>query len=251
MELINTVVYGDVTLRDILVFLASMSVTVILAKLITLALKRALIDKIKKNLLNMILKIVYYTIIIIVFLSLTPLIGINLSGLLLAGGIAGIIIGFALQNIVANLVSGIFLAIERPVKIGDSVSLGNVAGVIEDINIFSTIIRTPDGVFVRVPNSTVFTSNIMNYTAHVARRFEYVVSISYDDDAQKAIEIIKEVIEEHPFALKKPEPQVFVDNLGESSVNIVVRVWAPSQEWYSVKMDLLWRIKKRLEENGI
>ncbi len=251
MSFIDTTIYGEVTLRSILVFLISMSVTVVIAKLITLTLKRALIDKLKKNLLDVILKIIYYTIIIAVFIGLTPLLGINLSGLLLAGGITGIIIGFALQNIVANLVSGIFLAIERPVKIGDGISVSNVVGIVEDVNIFSTIIRTYDGLFVRIPNSTIFTSNITNYTAHVARRFEYVVGISYSDDAQKAIEVIKKVIEDHPLALKKPEPQVFVDNLGENSVNIVVRVWAPSQEWYSVKMDLLWEIKRKLEENGI
>ncbi|MEM4471245.1 MAG: mechanosensitive ion channel family protein [Zestosphaera sp.] len=251
MSLIDTVIYGDVTLRNILVFLILMTVTVVLAKLITMALKRALIDKIKRNLLDMILKIIYYTIIIVVFIGSTPLLGINLSGLLLAGGITGIIIGFALQNVVANLVSGIFLAIERPVRIGDGISLGSVTGVVEDVNIFSTIIRTYDGLFVRVPNSTVFTSNITNYTAHVARRFEYVIGISYGDDAKKAIEVIKKVIEEHPLALKRPEPQVFVDNLGESSVNIIIRVWAPSQEWYTVKMDLLWEIKRKLEENGI
>lgn len=251
MSFIDTIIYGDVTIRDILVFLVSMTITVILAKLITITLKKILIDKIKKNMLDMILKIVYYTIIIVVFIGLTPLLGVNLSGLLLAGGITGIIIGFALQNIVANLVSGIFLAVERPVRIGDAISLGSVVGVVEDMNIFSTIIRTFDGVFVRVPNSTVFTSNITNYTAYVARRFEYVIGISYSDDAEKAIEVIKKVIEGHPLALKKPEPQVFVDNLGESSVNIVVRVWAPSQEWFSVKMDLLWKIKKNLEENGI
>ncbi|MEM4628899.1 MAG: mechanosensitive ion channel family protein [Zestosphaera sp.] len=251
MSLIDTVIYGDVTLRNILVFLILMTVTVVLAKLITIALKRALIDKIKRNLLDMILKIIYYTIIIVVFIGSTPLLGINLSGLLLAGGITGIIIGFALQNVVANLVSGIFLAIERPVRIGDGISLGSVTGVVEDVNIFSTIVRTYDGLFVRVPNSAVFTSNITNYTAHVARRFEYVIGISYGDDAKKAIEVIKKVIEEHPLALKRPEPQVFVDNLGESSVNIIIRVWAPSQEWYTVKMDLLWEIKRKLEENGI
>ncbi|MEM4572470.1 MAG: mechanosensitive ion channel family protein, partial [Zestosphaera sp.] len=135
--------------------------------------------------------------------------------------------------------------------IGDGISLGSVTGVVEDVNIFSTIVRTYDGLFVRVPNSAVFTSNITNYTAHVARRFEYVIGISYGDDAKKAIEVIKKVIEEHPLALKRPEPQVFVDNLGESSVNIIIRVWAPSQEWYTVKMDLLWEIKRKLEENGI
>jgi len=85
----------------------------------------------------------------------------------------------------------------------------------------------------------------------VARRFEYVIGIRYSDNADKALEVIKNVIEEHPFALKNPAPQVFVDNLGDSSANIVVRIWGPTQEWYGVKMELLWKIKKALEREGI
>ncbi|MEM2005486.1 MAG: mechanosensitive ion channel family protein [Zestosphaera sp.] len=251
MDALGTTVYGEVTVGDILVFAVVMTLAVVAARLVTMTLKRALIDKVRKTQLEAILKTVYYGIIVLAFLGLTPMIGINLSGLLLAGGIAGIVMGFALQNIVANLVSGIFIAVERPVRIGDAIAVGDVIGVVEDINIFSTIVRTFDGVFVRVPNASVFTSNITNYAVHVARRFEYTIGIRYSDDAQKAVELIKEVIEEHPLALKKPDPQVFVDSLGESAVNIVVRVWAPAQEWFSVKMELLWAIKERLEENGI
>jgi small-conductance mechanosensitive channel len=104
---------------------------------------------------------------------------------------------------------------------------------------------------VRMPNEKVFTNNITNYVAHVARRFEYVVGIRYSDDADKAIEIIKNLIEEHPLTLKNPQPQVFVDNLGDNAVQIIVRPWAPSTEWYGVKMELLWKIKKALEREGI
>lgn len=251
IDILNTTIYGEVTVGNILLFTAIMVLTVVIARLISVALKRALIDKVKKNQLEIILKTVYYGIIFLVFLGLTPIIGVNLSGLLLAGGIAGIIVGFALQNIVANLISGIFIAIERPARIGEAITVGDVTGVIEDINIFSTIVRTFDGVFVRIPNASVFTSNIRNYSVYVARRFEYLIGIRYSDDAQKAIDIIKKVIDDHPLALKKPEPQVFVDSLGDNAANIVVRVWAPAQEWYSVKMELLWSIKKELEKNGI
>ena len=97
----------------------------------------------------------------------------------------------------------------------------------------------------------VFTGVITNYVANVARRFEYVVGIRYSDDADQAIEIIKDLIKEEPFALKKPSSQVFVDNLGDNAVNILVRIWAPATEWYDLKMKLLWTIKKTLEVNGI
>jgi small-conductance mechanosensitive channel len=205
----------------------------------------------KRDQLELILKVIYFVIIIIAFLAVLPLLGLNLSGLLVAGGIAGIVIGFASQSVVSNLISGIFLLSEKPIKIGDQINVDGIAGFVEDINILSTIVRTYDGLYVRLPNEKVFSSNITNYVAHVARRFEYVVGIRYSDDAERAIEIIKGLIEKHPFALKNPEPQVFVDNFGDSSVNIVVRIWAPSAVWYDVKMEILWKIKKELEANGI
>lgn len=243
--------YQDVTLYDVLFVIVVMVVATIIAKLVTTNLRRALIDKMKRDQLELMLKIIYFGIITVAFIGVLPALGLELSGLLVAGGIVGIVIGFASQSVVANLVSGIFLISEKPIKIGDQINIDGVAGFVEDVNILSTIIRTYDGLYVRIPNEKVFTSNITNYVAHVARRFEYVVGIKYSDDAEKAIEIIKRLIEEHPFALKNPEPQVFVDNLGDSSVNIVVRIWAPSTEWYNVKMELLWKIKTELEKNGI
>ncbi|KUJ94186.1 MAG: putative MscS family protein [Archaeoglobus fulgidus] len=251
IDVLNYKLYGDVTVYDIIVVIVVMALATIIAKLITTNLRRALIDKMKRDQLELMLKVIYFGIIIVAFIAVLPALGLDLSGLLVAGGITGIVLGFASQSVVANLVSGIFLISEKPIKIGDQVNIDGVAGFVEDVNILSTIIRTYDGLYVRIPNEKVFTSNITNYVAHIARRFEYVVGIRYSDDAEKAIEIIKRIIEEHPFALKNPEPVVFVDNLGDSSVNIVVRIWAPSTEWYSVKMELLWKIKTELEKNGI
>ena len=251
IDLLSIKVYGEVTVHDVLFVILIMVIATLLAKLVTTNIRRALIDKMKRDQLEVILKLIYFGIITIAFVGVTPVLGLNLSGLLVAGGIAGIVIGFASQSVVSNLVSGIFLIWEKPIKIGDQISVGDVSGFVEDINIISTIIRTYDGLYVRLPNEQVFTSNITNYVANVARRFEYIIGIRYSDDADKAVEIIKKLIEEHPFALKNPEAQVFVDELGDSSVNLKVRIWAPSTEWYTVKMDLLWKIKKELESNGI
>ncbi len=251
IDVLNYKIYGDVTVYDVIVVIIVMAFATIIAKLVTTNLRRALIDKMKRDQLELMLKVIYFGIIIIAFVAVLPVLGLELSGLLVAGGITGIVLGFASQSVVANLVSGIFLIWEKPIKIGDQVNIDGVAGFVEDVNILSTIIRTYDGLYIRIPNEKVFTSNITNYVAHVARRFEYVVGIRYSDDAEKAIEIIKNLIEEHPFALKNPEPQVFVDSLGDNSVNIAVRIWTPSTEWYSVKMELLWKIKTELERNGI
>lgn len=249
--ILNKVVYGSVMLFDIVIALIVLLIAFLVAKILSLYLRRFLKEKIAKGHLEIIVKVVSYTIIIVAVLAILPTIGVKLSGLLVVGGIAGLAIGFASQSIIGNLISGIFLMIERPIKIGNSVNIEGTGGIVEDIRIISTTIRTFDGLYIRVPNQKVFTASITNFVANVARRFEYVVGIRYSDDADKALETIKNIIEDHPLALKNPAPQVFVDNLGDSSVNIIVRIWAPSTEWFGVKTELLWKIKKAIEKEGI
>ncbi|MBC8414635.1 mechanosensitive ion channel family protein [bacterium] len=249
--MLSRVLYGDVTLFNLLTAVLIIFITGVMLKIITLNLRRHLKDTIDKSHLTLIIKLVKYTVVTVAIVSALPYLGINLSGLIVAGGITGLVIGFASQKIVSNLISGIFLMIERPIKIGQQINVDGVAGYVEDIHMFSTIIRTYDGLYVRVPNEKVFTSNIINYVANVVRRFEYVVGIRYSDDADRAIEIIKKIIDDHPLALKNPSPQAFVENLGDNAVNILVRIWGPATEWYSTKMELLWKIKRTLEENGI
>ncbi|WP_416182808.1 mechanosensitive ion channel family protein [Methanosarcina sp.] len=242
---------GPVTLGDLIKFIVILSFSVLLSRVLTIYLRRSLKDRVSKDVGEPILKLLYYSSLIVVFISILPLIGLDPSGLLLAGGVAGIVLGFASQNIVGNLVSGCFLMFERPIKIGDQVEINGTAGYVTDIRIISTLIRTYDGLLVRLPNQQVFTTNITNIVGHPVRRFEYTVRIRYSDDASAAIWLIKELIDKEPFALLNPAPSVFVTELGESSVNIIVRIWAPVSEWFGLKTRLLWNIKKTLEENGI
>ena len=249
--ILDTIVYGEVTLLNLLRIAVCLIIAALIAKLATLNIKRSLKDRMDRDHLEITTKVVYYTIVIIAVLLALPALGIHPSNLLVAGGVVGIVIGFASQSIVGNLISGIFLMFERPIKIGDQLRVDDISGFVEDIHIVSTIVRTYTGLYVRIPNEKVFTGIITNYVANIARRFEYVVGIRYSDDADLAIGIIEDLIDEQPFALKRPSPRVFVDNLGNNSVNLSVRVWAPATEWYDLKMELLWKIKKTLEENGI
>ena len=240
-----------VTLGDLLKFVLILFFSVLFSRILILYLRRSLKDKVSKDVGETILKILYYGTLIIVFISILPLIGLDPSGLLLAGGITGIILGFASQNIVGNLVSGLFLMVERPIKIGDQVEISGISGYVTDIRIISTIIRTYDGLLVRIPNQQVFTTNITNIVGHPVRRFEYTIGIRYSDDASAAIWLIKALIDKEPFALLNPSPSVFVTDLGESSVKIIIRIWAPVNEWFGMKTRILWAIKQTLEENGI
>jgi len=246
-----TSVFADLRAYDILAIAIILVIAVIVAKIATTFMKRKLSDRMEKYELNVLIAVAWWAIILIGIFIASPHFKVDLSGLLVAGGIIAVIIGFASQSVVSNLVSGIFLILERPVKIGDNVNIGDVTGNVEHIRILSTIVRTFEGIYVRVPNEKVFTSNITNYVSNVARRFDYRIGIGYNEDAGRAIRIIRALIDEEPFALKNPEPSVFVDDLGDSTVNLVIRIWAPSKEWYDLKTSLLLKIKTTLDMNGI
>ena len=212
---------------------------------------RVTIHVMPPNIAYNIARITYYTLVILFTISGLSLLGINLTGLVVAGGLLGIILGFALQSVTANLVSGIFLYWERPLKPGDIVKIDNYYGIVLDISVMSTKIKSFDGLLIRIPNEKVFTSIIQNIGASTIRRLDFRVGIAYKEDAEKAIQVIRKVLDKHPFILAIPEPEVFVEELGDSSVNILVRVWVPVTEWYEVKKQVLWEIKKAITEAGI
>ncbi len=242
---------GTITIGDILWFAGIIVVGVIIAKVVALNVRRILTERLPKSERELLAKVVYYIIILWAITVALPYLNFDLSGLLVAGGIVGLVIGFASQSVVSNLVSGLFLMFEHPIKIGDSINVAGVSGSVEDIRILSTIVKTYDGIYTRIPNEKVFTSNITNYVNNAARRFEYKIRIPYRDDADEAIRLAKEVIAAHPLALKNPAPMVYVDSLGDNGINLVARIWAPTRNWWEVRTVLLWKIVKRLEENGI
>jgi small-conductance mechanosensitive channel len=195
--------------------------------------------------------IVFYSIVVIgVFAAVAPF-GVSLSSLLVAGGFAGLVVGLASQQAVSNLVSGMFLLVEQPLRIGDPVSVGDVSGVVSDINIFSTKIRTWDGYIVRMPNSSVYTSSITNYARTRARRVEIKIGISYKSSIEDAISAIRRLIDEHPFCLVNPAPEVFVEDYADSAIVLNARCWAPSPVWFATKTQLTTSLKKTLEEAGV
>jgi small-conductance mechanosensitive channel len=251
LKLLDMHLYKKVSVLDGLVAVLVVAVAFIAARLVAAYMRRAFKDKIRKDNLEIAVKLINWSIVAVAVIYALGALGFKLSGLMVAGGIAGVVIGFASQSIVGNLISGIFLMIERPIKIGDQVSINDYAGFVEDIRIISTTLRTFDGLFVRIPNEKIFTAPIVNYVNHIVRRIDYTVGIRYSDDADKAIAVIKHVIDEYPFALKYPEPVVFVETLGDNCVTIAVRIWAPVAEWYGAKKELLWRIKTELEREGM
>ncbi|HNQ28827.1 MAG TPA: mechanosensitive ion channel family protein [Methanolinea sp.] len=250
-ESLRMELFGNVTLLDLIVFAIAVFVALVIAKIVAIYLKKSLSDRIPPAEMDFLIKVIQAAIVIIgVYLAL-PSFNINLADMLVVGGTMGLVIAFASQRIVSNFGSGLFLIAERPMKPGDNVNIGTVSGTVEEIRVLSTIIKTHEGVYVRVPNEKIFTSEITNFVANVARRFEYTIGISYQSDAEHAIRIVKTLLEDHPFVLRHPSPSVFVDTLADSSVNLRVFIWAPSRVWWSVRTEMLWAIKKALENEGI
>ncbi|WP_448578782.1 mechanosensitive ion channel family protein [Thermosphaera sp.] len=204
-----------------------------------------------KNIAGFVSKIVYYLILLIALSTALGYLGVELTGLVIAGGFAGIIVGVALQPLLASFFAGLYVMAERVIQQGEIVSIGNIMGEVVEVSLMFTRIRTFDGVMVTMPNSQLLSTSIQNYSKAVARRLEFTVSIAYSEDAEKAYKVIKETVDNHPYVLAEPAPDIYVSNLGDSGVVITVRVWVPRTLAYPVVKDLLWKIKKSLDEAGI
>ncbi len=196
--------------------------------------------------------IAYYSLLFFgIISSLSPL-NVDLSGLLVAGGVIGIALGFASRTVFSNFLSGVFLYIDKPLKIGDSVKVeGIVEGVVQEIDLFSTRIMSWDGHIVRIPNEKLFSSPIVNYSAMPVRRISITVGVSYFSDLGKAKEALIRLAESHPLVLVNPPPEVLVQEYGDSSIVLNLRCWAPTTEWFSTKVWLMARIKRALDEAGV
>jgi small-conductance mechanosensitive channel len=247
-------IVGELTVLSLLIGGIIMAGGVILAKIAKLLFHKYYAPTLPKDTAKNLSKLIYFGIIVISFLGFTSSQGIDLSGIMVAGGIFAVVIGFATQSVVSNLISGVFLIIEKPAKHGDTIELPDmgISGTLLDIGTFSSKIRKFDGTVIRIPNEKFFTSNIRSLTISTARRADAMVGISYKDDIENAISVIKnEILVTMPFVLHVPEPEFRVEELGDSSVNIQVLVWHPRDDWSQAQPILLSTIKRALDKEGI
>lgn len=177
--------------------------------------------------------------------------GIQTASFIAVLGALGFAVGFALQGSLANFAAGILILVLRPFKVGDFVEGAGVAGSVKEIDLFTTILATPDNVKILVPNGKMFGDIIKNYTAFDSRRIDLVIGIGYGSDIQKAQEIMLNLIKADERIFDDPAPQIAVSELADSSVNFVVRPWVKKEDYWSVRFDLTRKIKEAFDENGI
>lgn len=194
--------------------------------------------------------LVYWLALAIVVVAVLGLFGIPTASLVAVLGAAGLAVGFALQGTLSSFAAGVMLLVFRPFRAGDFVEIGGIKGAVEEVSIFSTILNTPDNVRIVVPNSEVFGKPISNYTANDRRRIDLVMGVGYDDDLAVAKQTIERVVGSDDRVLDEPALTVAVSNLGDSSVDFVVRPWCRTEDYWSVRFDLTRRLKEELEAAG-
>ena len=187
---------------------------------------------------------------VIIIASLDQL-GVNTTSFIALIGAAGLAVGLALQGSLQNFAAGVLLIVFRPFKVGHFVEVAGTAGVIEEIGIFSTRMKTGDNREIIVPNGAIYSGIITNYSARDTRRIDMVFGIGYNDDIRKAKEIMKGILDADERILKEPEPLIAVAELADSSVNFNVRPWVNSADYWNVRFDVTEKIKLAFDENGI
>jgi small conductance mechanosensitive channel len=164
---------------------------------------------------------------------------------------AGLAIGLALQGSLSNFASGVLMIIFKPIRVGDFVEIGGTKGKVKEIQIFNTILNSPDNIRVIVPNSQITGGSIRNYTTNSTRRVDMVIGVSYEDDLAKTRQVIQTVLSQDERVLKDPPPTIAVSELADSSVNFVVRPWVKNEDYWNVYFDLTEGIKNALDANDI
>jgi small conductance mechanosensitive channel len=195
--------------------------------------------------------LVRYLLFVIVLIAALGRLGVQTASVVAVIGAAGLAVGLALQGSLSNFAAGVLIVAFRPFKSGDYVEIGGVAGSVDSIQIFQTVLTTPDNKMVVVPNGSVIGSPITNYSRHDTRRIDLMIGVSYNADLQKTKALLTKICESDERVLKEPGVQVGVHTLADSSVNFVVRPWVSTADYWNVYFDLMQAIKEGLDNEGI
>ncbi len=222
-----------------------------IARMVTRAFERLLKKRDSdETLIAFLSNLTYAVLLTAVILAALDSLGVPVTSLVAVLGAAGLAIGLALKDSLGNFASGVMLVAFRPFSKGDFVEVAGVAGKVEEVRIFQTILTTPDNKLVVIPNGMVGSDTITNYSAKEERRVDMVFGVGYDDDLKVARSVLERICKEHPLVLDEPATNVFVANLGDSSVDFNVRPWVKTADYWTVWGDLMETGKVELEKAG-
>lgn len=237
---------------NIVAAIAIIIIGMIVARIISNAVNRVMRARhIDATVADFLSALVRYGIIAFTLIAALGRVGVQTASVIAVLGAAGLAIGLALQGSLSNLAAGVLLVTFRPFRSGEYVDLGGVAGTVLQVQIFSTTMRTVDGRIVVIPNGKIIANNIINFSREPVRRNEFIIGVAYDSDIDKVKQLLTNIIDSDDRILNDREKTVRLNELGASSINFVVRVWSNSSDLQSVYWDVLERIKRDFDANGI
>lgn len=240
--------YGLKIIAAILIFIIGRWLAKMIKNLIVKVMKKAEVDA---TLTSFVGHLTYVALLTIVVIAALNQMGVQTTSFVAIIGAAGLAVGLALQGSLSNFAAGVLMILFRPFKVGDYIEAGGTAGTVEEIQIFSTILITPDNKVIIVPNAKITGDNIVNYSAKDTRRMDLVFGVGYGDDLQRVKDILQNILQNDQRVLKVPESMVGVLELADSSVNFAVRPWVKSEDYWPLFFDLKETIKKRFDAEGI
>ena len=223
----------------------------IIYKVIVRGIKKVPEKKLPKARSLIVIKFLHYIFYITVVMYVLSLFGVKLGAIWGAAGIAGVAIGFAAQTSVSNLISGLFVLTEGAIKIGDTIIVDGITGVVDSINLISVTVHTLDNEMVRIPNSTIINTNLMNKSFHKKRRLTVNCPVAYGNDLQLALDTYLKAANTCPTVLKDPAPAAWINQFGDSGIDITVAVWFDPKDFLQTKSDLHIAIMKEKAAVGL
>jgi len=208
-------------------------------------------SKMDEMLVNFILSISNAVLLLVVIVAALDRLGVDTTSLIAIVGAAGLAIGLSLQDSLKNFAAGVMLLLFKPFKAGDFVEAAGVSGIVEDISIFNSSMRTGDNRAIIVPNGAIYGGVIINYSAKDTRRVDMVFGIGYEADLRQAKQLLADIIAEDGRVLKDPGTVIAVSELADSSVNFIVRPWVNSADYWDVLWETTEKVKLRFDEAGI
>ena len=206
------------------------------------------LDESVRSFLNSFLRVVLYA---ILYITAATALGVPETSLVTALASCGLAVGLALQGSLSNFAGGLMILIFKPFKIGDYIVSGNYEGTVQEINVLYTVIRTLDNRIVTIPNGTISNAPVVDVTGQPTRRMDLCVGISYSADIGQALQVLMKLAEKEDRILKTPAPEAIVDSLGDSSVNLILRIWVNTADYWPIRYQMTKRMKESLDQNGI
>ncbi|MBS0010494.1 MAG: mechanosensitive ion channel [Bacteroidales bacterium] len=240
--------YGLKLVLAIVVLVIGLIIIRSLARGATRMMEKGNVDK---SLIPFLRSLISITLKVLLIISIMSMIGIQMTSFIAVLAAAGLAVGLALQGTLQNFAGGVIILLFKPYKVGDYITTQSYSGTVKEIQIFTTILTTPDNQTIIIPNSPIAVNPLTNYSTQETRRVDFTFGIGYGDDIDKARSVLMKIINEDPRIMKDPEPLVKIANLGDSSVDFATRVWVKASDYWAVFFDTNEKVKKSFDSEGI